>query len=146
MPARLAVMGKDRAAEIIAANPTINRWFIGGHSMGGAMAAAYAHRHHAELAGLFMIGSYAAQAHAIPAAALPVLVVSGSRDEIVRQTEFAAQPQRLPPHTQFAWLAGGDHFQFGSFADKPVAATISRAEQQRLTLDALLGFLDRAVS
>ncbi len=144
MPARLAVLGKNKAAGVIADQPDIATWFIGGHSMGGAMAAAFAHDHHAQLAGLFLIGSYAAEAHALPDAALPVLVLSASRDEIVRQTELDAQAERLPAHTRFEEIAGGDHFRFASFAGKPVAATISREEQQRRTVDILLDFLAAA--
>ncbi|MBE0687196.1 MAG: hypothetical protein IH585_14495, partial [Anaerolineaceae bacterium] len=41
MPLSLAVFGINRADAVLAANPEITTWFIGGHSLGGAMAASY---------------------------------------------------------------------------------------------------------
>ena len=35
MPLNLAVLGSDRAADVIVAHPEIERWVIGGHSLGG---------------------------------------------------------------------------------------------------------------
>ena len=40
-PLNLAVFAPERATEIIRAFPEIQRWAIGGHSLGGAMAARY---------------------------------------------------------------------------------------------------------
>ena len=39
MPLNLAVFGSDRAASVIQAYPDIQQWVIGGHSLGGSMAA-----------------------------------------------------------------------------------------------------------
>ena len=144
MALRLAVTGANKAAGIMAAHPHITRWYIGGHSMGGSMAAGFASKHHDELAGLFMIGSYAAAMHAMPDAAIPVLLVHGTRDEEVSEAEIAAQPARLPEQTRFVTIEGGDHYQFGSFHEEDHTATISRADQQQQTVTALLDFLQPA--
>ena len=141
MALRLAVTGANKAAGIMAAHPHITRWYIGGHSMGGSMAAGFASKHREELAGLFLVGSYAAAMHAMPDAAMPVLLVHGTRDEEVSEAEIAAQPARLPEHTRFVAIEGGDHYQFGSFHEEDHTATISRDEQQQQTISALLDFL-----
>ena len=45
MPVDLAVFAPERA-------PEIQRWAIGGHSLGGAMAARYVHRNPESVGGL----------------------------------------------------------------------------------------------
>jgi hypothetical protein len=41
MPFNLAVFAPDRADDVQAAHPEVGKWAIGGHSLGGAMAANY---------------------------------------------------------------------------------------------------------
>ena len=42
MPANLAVLDMNAAEGITAEYPDIEKWYIGGHSLGGSMAASYA--------------------------------------------------------------------------------------------------------
>jgi hypothetical protein len=70
--------------------------------------------------------------------------VHGTLDDQVQPEQLAAQRDRLPPRIRFVSIEGGDHYQFGSFADEWVTATISRAEQQRQVITALLDFLRAA--
>ena len=46
MPFRLAVLGADKADQVMAQHDYA-RWYIGGHSLGGVMAADYAAAHSA---------------------------------------------------------------------------------------------------
>ena len=45
MPLNLAVLNPDAAASVIAAYPQVSTWVLGGHSLGGAMAARFAYSH-----------------------------------------------------------------------------------------------------
>ncbi len=54
MPLNLAFTGINRADRIRADFPEIESWVIGGHSLGGAMAAEYAKNHEDSLDGLIM--------------------------------------------------------------------------------------------
>ena len=45
MPGNLAVLDPNAADGIAASYPEIDRWYIGGHSLGGVMAARYAAKH-----------------------------------------------------------------------------------------------------
>jgi pimeloyl-ACP methyl ester carboxylesterase len=141
MPLRLAVLDTNRASKIMAAYPDIKRWIIGGHSMGGAMAAAYAVKNPGSVVGLFFVASYPASMHAMPDTDLPAIMIYGTRDEVTRKSEFEASYARLPEHTKFVAIDGGDHYQFGSFANVAVTASISREEQQQQTLAALRSFI-----
>jgi dienelactone hydrolase len=60
MPLNLAFMGINRADGIQADYPKIKSWVIGGHSLGGAMAAEYAKKNVESLNGLIMYASYPA--------------------------------------------------------------------------------------
>ena len=51
MPMNLAFLGVNRASEIMDLYPEITRWVIGGHSLGGSMAASYADQNPGEIAG-----------------------------------------------------------------------------------------------
>lgn len=144
MPLRLAVLDPKRAATLIAAEPAITAWHLGGHSMGGAMAAAFACANREQLAGLFFIASYPAAMHAMADATLSATMIYGTHDFITRRSEFEAAHERLPAHTRFVAVTGGDHYQFGSFAGMEVTATITRAEQQAQTVAALLEHLQKA--
>ncbi len=140
MPLRLAVMDGNRAEKIMAAHPHIKRWILGGHSMGGVMAAHFTSKHQDKVSGLFFAGSYPASMSTMPEAKLPVIMISGSHDFITRKEEVAAAPNRLPSHTQFVTIEGGDHYQFGCFANAEHSATIDRQEQQRQLISSLSEF------
>jgi hypothetical protein len=70
-------------------------------------------------------------------------MVHGTHDFITRKSEFEASHERLPKHTTYVAIEGGDHYQFGSFGNVEVTAMISRDEQQRETIQALQAFLNR---
>lgn len=143
MPLRLAVLDINRARKIIEQNPDISKWIIGGHSMGGAMAAAFVYKNPGVASGLFFMASYPSGMHAMPGSELPIMMIYGTRDFVTRQSEFEASFERLPATTDFVAIEGGDHYQFGSFGNVGVTATISREEQQQQTTQALMRFLNR---
>jgi hypothetical protein len=67
----------------------------------------------------------------------------GTHDVITQKSEFEASYDRLPEHTDFVAIEGGDHYQFGSFSNVEVTATISQEEQQAQTVRAMQNFLDK---
>jgi pimeloyl-ACP methyl ester carboxylesterase len=141
MPLRLAVLDTNRATKIIADHADINCWIIGGHSMGGAMAAAWVYKNPDIAKGLFFLASYPSSMHAMPESDIKVAVLYGTHDFITRQSEFEASYERLPKHADFIPIEGGDHYQFGSFANADITAIISREEQQAQTIRLLQGFI-----
>ncbi len=64
MPLELAVFGVARAADVIAAFPEVSPWLIGGHSLGGAMAAEFVKRSPDVVDGLVLLASYPARSWA----------------------------------------------------------------------------------
>jgi len=79
--------------------------------------------------------------HAMPDSTLPTAMFYGSHDFITRKSEFDASHERLPGHTLFVEIEGGDHYQFGSFGNVDITATISREEQLQQATTGLTSFL-----
>ena len=80
MPLNLAFTGINRASGIQADYPEIESWVIGGHSLGGAMAAEYAKNNVDSLDGLIMFASYPANNEDFVDFPIPILTIVGSRD------------------------------------------------------------------
>ena len=141
MPLNLAVFKSGAAAGVISMRPD-TRWVIGGHSLGGSMAAFYAYKHPDAVAGLILLGSYPAKGNNFADSSLAVLSVFGSRDMgIDKILEYKAL---LPATTTYVELEGGNHAQFGNygFQTGDGTATMPRLEQQNLALKAIIHYLD----
>jgi hypothetical protein len=117
MPLNLAVLGVSRADDVRAAEPGVERWWVGGHSLGGAMAASYAGRTApGALEGLVLWGAYATEGAGLrDREDLEVLSVSGGRDGLSTPAEVAAGAGFLPPGTVQVEIAGMNHAQFGRY-------------------------------
>jgi pimeloyl-ACP methyl ester carboxylesterase len=145
MPLNLAVLAADRAEEVIAAYPDIAHWVIGGHSLGGAMAARFADQHPAEIRGLFLWAAYPPDSNDLSDQASRVVSIIGSQDGLGTGEGVNSTQHLLPQDTQFVVIEGGNHAQFGWYGEQPgdADAAISRTDQQAQTLKATLEMLDR---
>ena len=141
----LAVLSPERAQAVIDSNPDIQTWTIGGHSLGGSMAAHFARLHPAEIKGLVLWASYPAGTDDLSGSTLPVLSVSASRDGLATPAKITAARGLLPGATTYEFIEGGNHAQFGSYGAQmgDHAAVISPAEQWHLVVQATAGFLAR---
>ena len=129
MPLNLAVLGIDRARAVIDAHPEIEHWAIGGHSLGGAMAAQYA-AGDTRIQGLALWAAYSATN--ISARDLRVLVIYGSLDNGAAGFVAADRLANLPPNPTVVVIPGGNHEQMGWYTGQPgdAPATIAREAQQ----------------
>ena len=143
MPLNLAVLGADRADGVIAAFPAVRVWAVGGHSLGGAMAARYANRHRTAVRALDLWAAYPAEREDLNASGLRVLSQFGTRDGVAAPAAVVAARPRLPPGADFRAIEGGNHAQFGSYGPQPGdgTATISREAQQAQVVAATVGLL-----
>jgi dienelactone hydrolase len=142
MPFNLAVLGIGRAAEVIAAYPDVQTWVIGGHSLGGAMAANFVFNHPDQIDGLYLWGSYPAESNSLADYDLAVISIYGSEDGGAE--EIAASSTRLPATTTWLRIQGGNHAQFGDYGEQEGdgKASISAEAQGNLILDAMLTYLE----
>ena len=58
MPLNLAVFGINSANDVITSYSNITAWAIGGHSLGGSMAAQYVHDNSKAIKGLVLLAGY----------------------------------------------------------------------------------------
>jgi pimeloyl-ACP methyl ester carboxylesterase len=146
MPLSLAVFGADRADEVIAMYPEIRYWIIGGHSLGGSMAASYAKNNPGDVEGLVLWASYPPGDDDLSRTELKGLSTYGSNDLVLDRDNVNATLPLLPPGTIRQVIMGGNHAQFGNYGTQPGdgMATISAAEQQRQAADLTVRIL-RAV-
>ena len=146
MPLNLAVLGSGRAADVIAANPQVERWAIAGHSLGGAMAATFTHGNPDAVDGLVFWAAYPAGSADLSARAdLAVSSIYGTADAVINQEAFQSSRALLPPATIWTPIEGGNHAQFGWYGPQSDAdvATISREEQQAQIIAATLALLQQ---
>ena len=85
MPARLALFGINKA-ETVQQTYTYDKWYIGGHSMGGAMAALYAAEHGNNLDGLILCAAYATKPLD---SSLKVLSICGTEENTKRENSIS---------------------------------------------------------
>lgn len=145
MPANLAVLGIDRASDAIVAHPEIRRWAIGGHSLGGSMAAQYLASHPGSVHGLVLWASYsAATLNGDAEPSFLSLLVYGSLDAGVSSYTSPEHLATLGAPPEIVVIEGGNHEQMGWYTGQPndPPATISRDEQQRQLIVATATFLD----
>jgi hypothetical protein len=143
MPLDLAVFGIGRAADVIAAFPQVDTWAIGGHSLGGAMAAEFVKGGSTGVDGIVFLASYPAASTDL--SALPIRAVStyGSENGQTPPEGFADAMVRLPPGSALVEIVGGNHAGFGHYGPQAGdgVATIDREEQQRQAAETVLAFL-----
>ena len=142
MPLNMAFF-KMNAASGIQAAYAYDRWYLGGHSLGGACAALYAAKRADRLTGLVLLAAYATRP--LPEH-LEVLELHGSEDGVLNRSRLEKGKQYLPASSVSAELPGGNHAQFGDYGPQKGdgAATVSPEEQVAWTaahIEALI--LDR---
>jgi len=141
MPLNLAFLGINRADEIQSRYPEINSWVIGGHSLGGAMAADYAKNNLDNVDGLIMFASYPARNEDFVNFPYPILVIIGSNDPGAPKQE--AFYETVANSATLFVIEGGNHRQYAdySFQNNDGIATISAAEQQAEIIATVVHFL-----
>jgi Alpha/beta hydrolase family len=143
VPFNLAVFDIDAARKVMDDQPEVEKWAVGGHSLGGAMAAQFTASHPDLVDGLVLWASYSATD--LSGADIPVASIFGTLDAGVPTFTSDENLAKLGPDVTLTPIEGGNHEQMGWYTGQPddPPATISRVEQQRQTVDATLDLLGR---
>lgn len=143
MPLSLAVLNPDAALDVINTYPEIQSWAVGGHSLGGAMAANFVYSQPGPAQGLVLWASYPASNNDLSNSDVKVISIYGTLDRLSTLEDIKASKALLPPDTVWVAIEGGNHAQFGWYGaqsgDNP--ATISRQDQQKQIVQATVAFL-----
>ncbi len=142
MPFHLAVFGGNAAETVISRNPQIGHWALGGHSLGGVMAADWAAKHTDAVDGLVLWAGY--PAGDIHKSGIKVLSLRGSLDGLVTAQKWEETRELLPADARYAVIEGGNHAGYGEYGPQSgdSAATISPLQQQQRAVDETCALLE----
>ena len=121
--------------------PGVDRWFVGGHSLGGVRACMLADDD--AVAGVVLFGSYCA--NDLADSGLEVVSIGGSRDGLSTPEKIADARPLLPADATVVEIEGLNHAGFGDYGVQPGddTATISNERARDEITDALATVLTR---
>ncbi|GAA1406343.1 hypothetical protein AUR04nite_06350 [Glutamicibacter uratoxydans] len=123
---------------------SIDKWVVGGHSLGGVAAASdaqtFAYDADRPVAALLLFASYPSAD--MSSTMLPVLSISGSEDLLATEAEIKESKALLPADAKFLEIAGGTHAFFGDYGTQAGdgTATISHDEARQQISRAAVDF------
>lgn len=137
MPCNLAFLGQNKATDIMKEYP-YKSWYLSGHSLGGAMAAAYSAKHLQELDGLALLAAYPTKS--LQSDTFSVVSIYGSEDGVLNRNKVEDGRSFMPSDYTEVCIEGGNHAWFGNYGEQKgdKTAAISREEQQKQTVEAIL--------
>ncbi len=140
-PADLAVTAANRADKLLPlaeGKPVV----LGGHSLGGAMAARYLVRRPDAATGLVLLGAYSANGDDLSALPLDVLVLAAENDGLASVQEVRAGMTRLPESAQLSVIDGSVHSFFGRYGPQAGDGLpgVTRAAAERQIIGVLRAF------
>ncbi len=140
MPFNLAVLGVNSANRVMRKYSSVEKWFVGGHSLGGSMAASYAKNHDDKLSGVVLLGSYSTAN--LSSTDLSVFTAYGSEDGVLNMKKYDKNLVNLPKSVTSLVIEGGNHAGFGMYGAQrgDGAAMITSAEQIAIVAEMIDGF------
>lgn len=141
MPFNLAVFDINAANGIQEQFPEISNWYIGGHSLGGSMAATYLENNVDLFSGLILLASYSTVD--LSDTNLDVISIYGSEDTVLNISKYSKNKANLPNEFYELIIDGGCHAYFGMYGkqDGDGNPTISNEEQILKTSDFISKFI-----
>ena len=130
MPFNLAVFDVNAADGIQKEYPQIENWYIGGHSLGGSMAASYLEKNAEDYEGLILLGSYSTAD--LSDTTLAVLSVFGSEDKVMNHEKYADNKTNLPDDFNEIVIDGGCHAYFGMYGAQDGDGTPSITNEEQI--------------
>lgn len=159
-PQNLAILNVQAAVQIINKNPDIEKWFIGGHSLGGAMALQLLSTtaNFNLFSGIVLFGAYPGTNLDFSDKNLYSLSLYSSNDSISTVQEITEGKIRMPntiditstqefnnetANSFYHLISGGNHSNFGDygFQKGDGESTISKETQQNIMVDYTFAFI-----
>jgi hypothetical protein len=139
MPCNLAFLGINRAMKAIELYPEIDTWYIGGHSLGGTMAASCASIHSDIFNGVVLLGSYSTA----NISSIPTVSILGSQDKVLNLKKYSKNKTNLPEDYAEYVIEGGNHAYFGMYGEQEGdgVATITNMQQIEITAHHIIEFI-----
>lgn len=135
MPFDLAVFDMNAADDYRNLYPEIGNWYLGGHSLGGAMASSYLEAHVDEYEGLILCAAYSTVDYS--ASDLQIVSMYGSNDQVLNAEKYEECRANLPESVAELVIEGGNHAFFGTYGlqEGDGTATIANDEQIAIAVE-----------
>lgn len=139
MPYNFAFFGINKGAAIPQYFSEVENWYIGGHSLGGSMAANCAANNKDVFDGVILLASYSVN----DITDLKALSIYGSSDKVMNVSSYNKNKDNLPKSFTERVIEGGNHAYFGMYGaqDGDGKATISNIEQINMTASHIIEFI-----
>lgn len=143
MPLRFAFLGLNKANKVMDDyKDKVNNWYIGGHSLGGAMATAYLEKNQDKFQGFILLGAYTT-ADFSQNEDLWGMTIYGENDYVLNRNSYAKAKDKMPKHNYEYVIEGGNHANFASYGKQKGdgEATITKDRQIALTALKMIEFI-----
>lgn len=141
-PLNMMFFDPDRVEDFFPQYPNIKHWAVGGHSLGGGIAAQYAGNHTDKVEGLVLWAAYPSKWNDLSESGLRALSVYGTMD-MAGIEPFENSKAIMPERTTWVIINNGNHSRFGDYGLQPgdTERAIRDFRQQALTVAATEKFL-----
>ena len=130
MTCNLAVLEMNAADGLTDHFPEIDIWYIGGHSLGGSMAASYLENNISDYDGLLLCASYSTAN--LSNSDINVVSIYGSEDNVLNPEKYEESKTNLPSNYTEHLIDGGCHAYFGSYGPQEGDGTPRISEEEQL--------------
>lgn len=139
MPAHLAILDMDKAEDIMG-KYSYDKWYLSGHSQGGAAAAIYAAGNPDNIDGLVLLAAYPTKDISDD---ISLLSIYGDQDKVVQMESYDSNKINWPAQSQELIIPGGNHAGYANYGKQAGdgEAQISNDKQQEITATAILNFM-----
>ena len=143
-PMRMPIFDKNAADRIISGY-TYDTWLLGGHSMGGTVAADYAAEHRDTVDGAVLLAAYPTEKLSDSTG---LLSVYGTQDQVLDREAYENAKQYFPSGFTEIIIDGGNHAQFGCYGEQKGdgKAAVSEKEQQSQTAFSIAEFANKLLN
>lgn len=143
MSFNLAIFSPNKANSIISNYKEIDTWVIGGHSLGGIIAADYALKND-KIKGLVLFASYPQSKTNLSSKPIKVLSLWGSNDKVADLTKVKDAKNAMPSDARFIEIIGGNHGGFGDYGHQKGdgESSITNKQQMMETSQYIVELLD----
>ncbi|HPX00098.1 MAG TPA: alpha/beta fold hydrolase, partial [Sedimentibacter sp.] len=142
MPFNLAVFDIDAADRAFKEIAEVDFWYVGGHSLGGAMSSEFAQKNPEKIKGIILLGAYTSGD--LSNTDLKLLSIYGSEDKILNLEALEESKTKEPKDSRLQIIKGGNHAYFGNYKEQKGdgIAYITNDEQQNMTADMIAEFFE----
>lgn len=138
MPFNIAFFNTDAVLDVMK-DYDYDKWYIGGHSLGGAVSAMNVDK--AKFEGLILLASYSTNK-----VNCRVLSIYGSNDGVLNLKKYNDSKKNYKDNVEII-IDGGNHSYFGNYGEQKGdnKSKITRNIQQEKTKDAIISFINESL-